>query len=257
MQQSQAPGHSAQDLWSLDADHIQSSSTQTHKRASSDHRWVVDSFSHEKTTMGIPGRDETTPIIPINSKAPCPPDRSPVRVSDSSSKVRRDTPFSPSPCMVFFDSPVPPYHLRLRLMGRHRRLRRHRITTARGLLSLGQVVLIGDGLLLLLLGRHIARLQPRRRRRGQSVTGWELCVRRLLGRLHGRIRVDAILDARRRLGGIQTGLDEILALGLGHERLQLGRGEGVDQPRFRHDQQEDLRSGQHRQFIRLGSVNHG
>lgn len=39
-------------------------------------------------------------------------------------------------------------------------------------------------------------------------------------------------------------LDQILALGLGHERLKLGGGEGVDQTRLGDDEQEDLRAGE-------------
>jgi hypothetical protein len=46
-------------------------------------------------------------------------------------------------------------------------------------------------------------------------------------------------------------LDEVLALGLGDQRLELGGGEGVDQPRLGDDEQEDLRASQDRQFVRL------
>jgi len=35
-------------------------------------------------------------------------------------------------------------------------------------------------------------------------------------------------------------LDEVLALGLGHQRLQLGCGEGVDEARLGHDEQQHL-----------------
>lgn len=37
-----------------------------------------------------------------------------------------------------------------------------------------------------------------------------------------------------------TYLNQVLALGLGHERLQLRRGKGVDQTRLRHDQEKHL-----------------
>ena len=48
-----------------------------------------------------------------------------------------------------------------------------------------------------------------------------------------------------------TDLDEILALGLGDERLQLGSSEGVDETSFRHDQQEDLCASEDREFVGL------
>lgn len=46
-------------------------------------------------------------------------------------------------------------------------------------------------------------------------------------------------------------LDQILALSLGDERLKLGRGEGVNQSRLRHDQQQNLGACQDGQFVRL------
>lgn len=46
-------------------------------------------------------------------------------------------------------------------------------------------------------------------------------------------------------------LDQILALSLGDERLKLGRGEGVNQARLRHDQQQNLGACQDGQFVRL------
>jgi hypothetical protein len=46
-------------------------------------------------------------------------------------------------------------------------------------------------------------------------------------------------------------LDQILPLGLGHERLELGGGEGVDQTRLGDDEEEDLRSGEDRQLVCL------
>jgi hypothetical protein len=102
--------------------------------------------------------------------------------------------------------------------------------------------------------------------------GRQMRVGRLFGRVD-RVRVvDAILGAGGRLGRIQTclvtsvrqchsddgsfhdviaNLDQVLALGLGHQRLQLGRGEGVYQTRLGHDEQQDLGACQDRQLIGL------
>lgn len=41
-------------------------------------------------------------------------------------------------------------------------------------------------------------------------------------------------------------LDQIFALGLGNERLELGSGEGINQARLGDDQQEDLSACQDR-----------
>lgn len=49
-----------------------------------------------------------------------------------------------------------------------------------------------------------------------------------------------------RLGCIQTGLDEILALGFSDERLELGSGECVDETSLRDDEQEDLSTSKNR-----------
>jgi hypothetical protein len=49
----------------------------------------------------------------------------------------------------------------------------------------------------------------------------------------------------------RTDLDQILALGLGNKRLELGSGKGVDQASLRDDQQEHLRAGKNREFICL------
>jgi hypothetical protein len=46
-------------------------------------------------------------------------------------------------------------------------------------------------------------------------------------------------------------LDEVLALGLGHQRLQLGCGEGVDEARLRHDEQQHLGARQDRELVGL------
>jgi hypothetical protein len=46
-------------------------------------------------------------------------------------------------------------------------------------------------------------------------------------------------------------LDEVLALGLGHERLQLGCRECVDQARLGHDEEQHLRAGEDGQLVCL------
>lgn len=46
-------------------------------------------------------------------------------------------------------------------------------------------------------------------------------------------------------------MDQILAFGLGDERLELGSRESVDKTGLRNDQQENLGSGEDRKFIRL------
>jgi hypothetical protein len=51
------------------------------------------------------------------------------------------------------------------------------------------------------------------------------------------------------LGG--TYLDQVLALGLGDEWLQLGGGEGVDETGLGDDQKEHLGAGEDGQFVGL------
>jgi hypothetical protein len=53
------------------------------------------------------------------------------------------------------------------------------------------------------------------------------------------------------VGGVEACLDEILALRLGDERLQLCGGESVNQAGFRDDEKENLRSSQGRKLIGL------
>lgn len=48
-----------------------------------------------------------------------------------------------------------------------------------------------------------------------------------------------------------TYLDEVLALSLRHQRLELGSGEGVDEAGLRHDQQQHLGSGEDGQLVCL------
>ena len=53
------------------------------------------------------------------------------------------------------------------------------------------------------------------------------------------------------MGSIETGLDEILSLRLGDERLELSGRESVDQPGLRHDEEQYLGSSQRRKLISL------
>lgn len=53
------------------------------------------------------------------------------------------------------------------------------------------------------------------------------------------------------VGRVKTGLDEVLALGLGDQRLQLRRGERVHEPGLGHDKEKHLGAGQDRQLVRL------
>lgn len=46
-------------------------------------------------------------------------------------------------------------------------------------------------------------------------------------------------------------LDEVLALGLGYERLEFGGCEGVDKAGFGHDEEEDLGAGEDGEFVCL------
>ena len=51
--------------------------------------------------------------------------------------------------------------------------------------------------------------------------------------------------------GVEAGLDEVLALGLGDERLELGGGEGVDEAGLGDDEEEDLGAGERRELVGL------
>lgn len=48
-----------------------------------------------------------------------------------------------------------------------------------------------------------------------------------------------------------THLDQVFALGLGDERLQLGCGKGIDKAGFGDDQQQDLGTGKNGQLVGL------
>lgn len=47
-------------------------------------------------------------------------------------------------------------------------------------------------------------------------------------------------------------LDQVLALSLGDERLQLGGGEGIDQAGLGDDQEKHLGASENRQLVGLG-----
>lgn len=51
--------------------------------------------------------------------------------------------------------------------------------------------------------------------------------------------------------GVTTYLNQILALGLGNERLELRRGEGIHEAGLRDDKQEDLGAGEYGQLVGL------
>lgn len=53
-----------------------------------------------------------------------------------------------------------------------------------------------------------------------------------------------------------TYLDEVLALGLGHEGLKLGSGKGVDETGFRDDQEENLGSREDGKLVGLNVCNY-
>ena len=46
-------------------------------------------------------------------------------------------------------------------------------------------------------------------------------------------------------------LNQVLAFSLGDKGLKLGCGEGVNQTGFRHDEKQDLCSGEDRKFVSL------
>lgn len=55
----------------------------------------------------------------------------------------------------------------------------------------------------------------------------------------------------RSMRGMRAYLDEVLALGLGDERLQLGRGEGVDEAGLGDDEEQHLGAGEDRELVGL------
>ena len=149
-------------------------------------------------------------------------------------------------------------------------LRRHGITTP---LLLGDVILVCERLLLLERLGHVARVHLRvalghagaRLLRGEVLRAGLLrgldrasIVDTVLATAGGFRGVEASLEQSisdvRRVGGVvrcAPYLDQILALSLGDQRLELGGREGVDQPRLGDDEEKDLRAGQDRQLVCL------
>jgi hypothetical protein len=74
-------------------------------------------------------------------------------------------------------------------------------------------------------------------------------TRRRSGSAHGR--TDGHCVGEGAVGCIEASLDEVLALGLGDERLQFGGRERVDQAGFRDDEKENLCAGESGKFVGL------
>ena len=53
---------------------------------------------------------------------------------------------------------------------------------------------------------------------------------------------------------VEACLNEVLAFGLGDERLELRGSKGVYEPGLGHDEQEDLGAGEGRELVRLGNA---
>jgi hypothetical protein len=87
--------------------------------------------------------------------------------------------------------------------------------------------------------------QPSCLRRRRSHRRW---------RARARLNRPADVSDAMRLRCRAAYLDEVLALGLGHQRLQLWCGEGVDEARLGHDEEQHLRAGQDRQLVGLGRL---
>jgi hypothetical protein len=64
-------------------------------------------------------------------------------------------------------------------------------------------------------------------------------------------RTDGHTGREGAVGGIEAGLDEILALGLGDEGLELGGGEGVYETRLWYDEEQDLGTGEGGELVCL------
>lgn len=73
--------------------------------------------------------------------------------------------------------------------------------------------------------------------------------------LHRHSTVDGLTDGHGRgelaVGRVETCLDEVLALWLGDERLELRGGEGIDETCLGHDKEQNLRASEGRQFVCL------
>ena len=150
---------------------------------------------------------------------------------------------------------------------------RHAGILPAGLLLLLQVLIVGH-LLLLLVG-HIARVHAGRP--GHiGLLGIDIAMAHILGGFGGDVgSINPILVGGG-IGGIETSLwamgsvdwsakatraragrmpathlNQVLALSLGHQWLQLGRREGIYEASLRHDQQKNLGTSEHRQLVGL------
>ena len=52
-------------------------------------------------------------------------------------------------------------------------------------------------------------------------------------------------------GRVEACLNEVLAFGLGHERLELGSGEGIDETGLRDDEEKDLSTRERGKLVGL------
>ena len=72
-----------------------------------------------------------------------------------------------------------------------------------------------------------------------------------IGRQKGAVRMHATRVPVSLAGSGMTYLNQVLALGLCDERLQLGGGKGVDEAGLRHDEEQDLGARQDGEFVGL------
>lgn len=137
-------------------------------------------------------------------------------------------------------------------VGRHAWLRWH--PRAVTLIPLLHIVLVRQCLLRIhwhvghVVARHVRVL---RHARSAGLRWWDVLVGRFFWRFDLVAAVDTVLVAGTGLGRIQTGLDQVLALGLCDQRLELGCGKSVDKTGLGNDKKKNLGASQHREFIGL------
>ena len=109
-------------------------------------------------------------------------------------------------------------------------------------------LLVVESLLLslLILLTHVASVVSRCARHG-----WRRLrhAGHIIGRANIITAIDAVLAAR--FGGVEAGLNEVLAFGLGDEGLEFGSCEGVDETCLGDDQEKDLGSSEDGKLIGL------
>lgn len=143
----------------------------------------------------------------------------------------------------------------------------HAVAHGHGILAASLVlleVLVVGHLLLLLVG-HVAGVHAGTHVR---LPGWHVVLGDVLGSLGRRVgsvdpvlvggrvrRVQASLHAtisvEYTMQMMATYLDQVLALGLGHQRLELGGGESIDETGLGNDQEQHLGAGQDGQLVGL------